>query len=784
MRQAIQLFDAARAAGRTHLTEPEALEVVASLGLGVPRCTLVADATEAAAVDLGPFPGDRLVVKVVAAEILHKSDVGGVAMVAKDPDAVAKTVAAMIERLAQHGIEADRIQGFGLFEHVEYDPAFGGELLLGLRWSRDFGPVVSFGPGGVHTEHLAAHLKAGHEVAVLAPGLTQPGELARILEPQAVTAPLTGQLRGREPRLSLEDLTALLARWLDFARAACPKQVAELEVNPVAVTPRGPVALDAVLRLGPGEEAGEDPALTAPPALRPLETTQREKIDRLLRPESLAVVGVSLRMNPGRILLRNVLAEGFPPERVRVVKPGAEEDLDEIDGCRVVPDLACLPGKTDLIVLAVAAEQVPELVEEIVRDDLAESLILIPGGLGETEGSEEREKRLRATLMKARERGTGPVIVGGNCLGVRSRPGRYDTLFIPRHKLRLPQGEERGEPAPVAILSQSGAFAIARASRLPWLDPRYLITYGNQLDLTVADFLERLAEDDQVRVFACYVEGFRPLDGRRFLRVARRLATEGRTVILYRAGRTPSGARAAASHTASIAGDWVVTRQLARAAGVVVAESLADFEDLVKLFVLLRGRARPEAGRLAAVSNAGFECVALADSLGPLRLASFGAGTRERLEGILAQHRLGEVVGVRNPLDLTPIVGDEGFAQAVRAVLEDPGVDLGVVGCVPLTGALSTLAASPEHREDVESEGSVARRLAGLWRETAKPWVAVVDSGPLYDPMAGVLEEEGVPVFRTADRALRSLGVWAGGVRPASPRAPAPRPSRTPEHSP
>ena len=740
----------ARAAGRTHLTEPQALEVVASLSIGVPHHTVIADATEAAAVDLTPFPGDRVVIKVVSAAILHKSDVGGVAVVDKTNTAVAEAVTAMARHLEDPREDRQpegRIEGYGIFEHVEHDTSFGGELLLGLRWTGDFGPVVTFGPGGVHTEHLAAHLAPGQEVAVLAPGLTPARELPVLLAAQAVTAPLTGELRGRRPRLPMRVLTDLLARWLDFAAVACPAQVAELEVNPLVITDRGPVALDAVLRVG----TGEAPDVPAP---RPLAT-----IDRLLVPRSIAVVGVSRRMNPGRVLLRNVLAQGFPAERVRVVKTG----VDEIDGCRAVPDLASLPGKMDLIVLVVEAAHVAALVEEVVARDLAESLILIPGGLGETEGSEERVQRLQTVLAEARRRGAGPVIVGGNCLGVRSHPGRYDTLFIPRHKLQPERHRPGGEPAPVAILSQSGAFAIARASRLPWLEPRYLITCGNQLDLTVADFLERLAEDRQVQVFACYVEGFQPLDGRRFLEVARRLSRQGRTVILYRAGRTPVGARAAASHTASIAGDWVVTRELSRAAGVVVAESLEDFEDLVRLFVLLRGRELDAgADRLAAVSNAGFECVALADSMGPFRPASFGTATVRRLREVLGHHRLEQVVGIHNPLDLTPIVGDAGFAEAARAVLEDDDVDLAVVGCVPLTGALSTLAAGSGHGEDVEREGSVARRLVTLWQETAKPWVSVVDSGALYDPMARRLEESGVPVFRTADRALRLLAMWAG----------------------
>ena len=217
---------------------------------------------------------------------------------------------------------------------------------------------------------------------------------------------------------------------------------------------------------------------------------------------------------------------------------------------------------------------------------------------------------------------------GGNCLGIRSRPGRYDTLFIPTTKLPIPDTPE----APLAFISQSGAFAIARTSRLATLNPRYLVTAGNQMDLTIADHLEAIAADERVRVFALYVEGFRPLDGLRVVELSRRLAAEDRRVVLYRAGRTSAGAQASASHTASIAGDYAVTRELAASAGIVLAESIDRFEDLVALCTALAGR---HAGgtRIGAVSNAGFECVALADSLGGFSLARFAAATEARLGG-------------------------------------------------------------------------------------------------------------------------------------------------------
>jgi acyl-CoA synthetase (NDP forming) len=325
-------------------------------------------------------------------------------------------------------------------------------------------------------------------------------------------------------------------------------------------------------------------------------------------------------------------------------------------------------------------------------------------------------------------------------------------LFIPEHKLT----RGRGVPAPLALIAQSGALAVARASKLEQLDPRYLITVGNQLDLTVADYLAFLKGEEDLALFVCYVEGFAALEGRRWLDEVAAITAAGRQVILYRAGRSEAGVEAARSHTAAVAGDYEVTCELARAAGAIVAESLADLEDLIPLCLHLGSR--PPAGwRLGALSNAGFECVAIADNLGPLQLARLTVDTMQQLQRLLRDRRLETIVDVRNPLDLTPIADDRIFARAAGLILEDPGVDLGLIGCVPLSAALQTLPPGAGHDEDLGAPGAVARHLVSLAQRCAKPWVAVIDAGPRYDPLARFLGDHGIPTFRSADRAMRLL---------------------------
>ena len=711
------------------LPDPLAFDLAEALGFKVPRRLFAAAVGAVDDLDLDRLSGERVVVKAVAPGLVHKTEAGAVAVVEKSRAAVGSAAAGMAERL---GSAAQC--GFLLVEHLPHDTALGGELLLSLRWSDAYGSLVTLAPGGVQTELLSERLDGGRAAAVLSPSLDLEAERL-VMERKTLPGLLERGFRGGEAPLGPKGLRRLLEHALSLAGELLPHHLLELEINPLAVTRAGPVALDVLAR----------PAGRTPPraAERPL-----EKLDRLLRPRSIAVIGVSAGMNPGRVILRNLLAAGFDPDSVTVIKPGRES----LDGVRCVPEVAALPGRTDLLVVALEAARIPELLEEVVAREAAESLILIPGGLGERPGSEPVAERLRAALAASRRSAwRGPLVNGGNCLGVRSLPGRYDTTFIPDEKLPRPSGPE----TPLAVISQSGAFAVSRASRLDRLNPRYLISVGNQLDLTVGDYLSHLAEEE-LDVYACYVEGFRPLDGRRWLEAAASIARRGGSVILYQAGRTRAGAAAAASHTASMAGGWRATRELAEAAGALVAERLADFDDLTRLACLLRGRRLGK--RLGAISNAGFECVAAADAAGGFELAELSAATRRRLEELFRGLRLEGIVGARNPLDVTPIAGDAAFAGAAELVLADPSVEVGLIGCVPLTGALDTLPG--EGAAGLAGGGAVAARLGRLWRQTDKAWVAVVDAGPLYDPFATRLEELGIPTLRSVDRALELLAAY------------------------
>lgn len=719
--------------GDSVLPETEGFEILRGLGFETPDQIFVKNSSAA---ELSAINGEKVVVKVVSPVILHKSDVGGVAVVDNDPETIRGTIAEMETRFSG-------FTGFTVNEFIEYSPALGNELLLGLRWTDDFGAVVTFGAGGIYTDFLTRNFRTGKDVAVFSSSLSHDETIERELAKTAVAALLTEPLRGQNPRLKLSTLREVVKKLLSAADELGRAGVTDLEINPLVVSGDRLIALDVLIKLGSAKHGPED--------VRPV-----HKIKNLLEPRVIAVIGVSEKLNPGHIIVNNLLREGFDRERIFIVKPG----FDSLEGCRCVPDVAALPEKVDLLVISVAAAQVPETVSEIIALEKAETMIIIPGGLEEKSGGGELVARMRKTLSDSR--GTawrGPLINGGNCLGIRSLPGRYDTMFIPEYKLSRPEGSV----SPVCLISQSGAFVISKGNKLAGINPKYSISLGNQMDVTVGDYLAYLKDDPEIDLFAVYVEGFAPLDGVKFLRAAKEITASGRHVVLYRAGRTSVGAAAASSHTASIAGDYAVTCSLAAGAGVVVAETLGDFEDLTRLFAVLHGR---EVGgrRLGAVSNAGFECVAFADNAGRFEFPRFGERTVERLRRILATARIDSIVDAHNPLDLTPMANDAACGDVMDALVEDGGLDVFIFGGVPLTPALNTLAANARHGEDITREDSVVQRIIGLKDKTRKAFVTVVDAGPAYDPMARLLEENGIPVFRTADRAMRLFDVYCRTV--------------------
>ncbi len=480
------------------------------------------------------------------------------------------------------------------------------------------------------------------------------------------------------------------------------------------------------------------------------------KIDKLLHPASIGIIGVSASsMNFGRIILRNLMGSGYGKERMTIIRAGETE----IDGVKCTENLNALDHKLDLLIVAVAADAVYGLVDEIIATDAAESVMLIPGGLGETKKSREPAAELAARINTAHgNAGGGPIFLGANCLGVVSHPGSYDSWFIPLE--RLPKPQKKPERNAV-MLSQSGAFMITRLSQNPWLDPRYMLAVGNQTDLTHGDMLAYFAERPEIETIGIYLEGFKDLDGLDFVKAVRKAVLNGKDVVVYKAGKTPPGIGGAMGHTASIAGDPTLFESVVRHAGAIVAEDFTAFDDLFYIAGALHGK-KIGGRRLGAISGAGFEAVGMADSIASdnfaMEMGALEADTVKRIEAILAGKRLDALVAVNNPIDINPGADDEAHLQITEAFLQDPNIDAVVVALDPTAPSVRALAESKlRPGYDINDPKSTVHLMPPIVEQSEKPIVAIVDAGRLYDAMSAGLMDQGVCVFRNCGRGTRAL---------------------------
>lgn len=729
-----------RQAGRERLFEHEVYTLLELVGaISPPRYVFVPRGGTVSERTLELFAGEQVVLKIVSPQIVHKSDAAGVVFVRREID----TVRREIDRLVQfHGGRAE-VAGVLVVEYVE-KPAtgVGSELFVGIRATREFGPVIAAGLGGIDTEFLAARMRPGIAVAKAVATEVSAEQFLSLFQQTAAYDVLSGRARGHRRVVSDGELLRCFRAFLAIARRFCTYRadgspgLTELEVNPFAFRQYRMVPLDGRGVLGTCRPA---------PPRRPI-----QKVQHLLEPRSIGVIGVSATsMNIGRIILGNIRLRGFPLEHLYVIK----DHPAPIDGARCVPSLRSVPEPLDLLVIAAPAAQLPTIIAEVAECGTVQSVILIPGGVGETEGSAETMTRVREAIAAARSRGDGgPVFLGPNSLGAQSWPGRYDTFFIPREKLGA---ESRAAPRRLAILSQSGAFIITRVSNLETIQPAIAISIGNQIDLTLSDLLTAVGERGDVDCIGVYAEGFNDLDGLAFLQALERLTAAGKVVVFYKAGRTEPGRTAAAGHTTAVAGDYDVCQAAAAQAGAIVVDTFKEFEQLLELGSALHTK-RVRGTRIAAISNAGYETVGMADAIRGARyelsMPPLPESDRARLVEVLRAHKLDGLVNARNPLDLTPMAGEAAYEQCIRIMLESDAVDAVVVSVVPLTSALLTTP------DEIGRDGSLVQRLPRLLAESDKPLIAVVDCGPLYDPLVRAIRTAGVPCFRSCDQAIRSLG--------------------------
>lgn len=786
-----EILMAATAEGRASLLEHEAYALLAGFGIPTPPHLFVPLGGRVAESDLAAIRGGEAVVKIVSPDIAHKSDVGGLRFARRDAAEVARAIDEMTADVRRRAPAAD-LRGALVVERVAFDANLPGtEYLASVRVDPAFGPVILFALGGLLAEWYGRLAATTTRVFLPVDGFDRERAIATITaSPLGEIALAPSRIHARAPidaralGGALEGLAQLAAATMaaperdawgggavgggrrvssSGARDAAWPRLAEIEINPLAAAGGRLVALDAIARLARAPEASARP----PRAPRPIAA-----IAPLLHPRSAAVCGASNKsVNAGRIILRNLrTANGIDYGHLYAIHPSAPS----IDGVRCYPDAASLPECVDLAVVSVPAASARASIGDLIGMRRARAIILIPGGFAETGrgdlahgiADDLAAARARAADAASREGGgasggsasgsgaAGPVLLGGNCLGIVSK-GEYNTFFLPHYK--LPFHDAPGDN--LVVVSQSGAYLVTLTSNLDGIIfPRASVSYGNEMDLTAADFLEYyLDHEADARIFGFYVEGFPEGEGRRFLRLVRRATAEGRAVVVYKAGKTAAGAEAAASHTASMAGDYEVARALLAGAGAIATETLNMFEDYTKSITMLAGRA-VGGRRVGVITNAGFEAGAVSDHLYALELARLSRETESRVAAALP-----EIAHAQNPVDATPMANTSAFIAAVEAVAADPNVDMLIVSAIPAAATLDVLAPdlTGAHEENIFAMGSLPAELVRVNRAITKPMVVTIDSGRLYDPSVMVLERAGIPVFRKIDRASRALSAVA-----------------------
>ncbi len=321
-----------------------------------------------------------------------------------------------------------------------------------------------------------------------------------------------------------------------------------------------------------------------PPAIK-------DQLDPIFRPRSVAVVGASNRQDRwGYETMYNVL--NWSQFRGEVYPIHPKDEL--VHGLKAYKSVIEVPGPIDLAVIVVNASQVVDVFRQCAEKKVG-GAVIITAGFAEV-GAEGA--RLQEELVQI-SRESGIRFVGPNCNGLWTSAVRLNLTFWNLVK--------RG---PIAFVSQSGTMGdyMFEVSESKGYGFSKIVTSGNQASLEVCDYLEYLADDDDTKVVALYLEGLK--DGRRFLEAARK-ATARKPVLAYKVGRTEAGSRAASTHTASLTGSTQLFDAACRQAGVQVCDDMLEMFDFADT---LAHQPLPPGNRVGIASGGGGFCVVTAEA--------------------------------------------------------------------------------------------------------------------------------------------------------------------------
>ena len=446
-----------------------------------------------------------------------------------------------------------------------------------------------------------------------------------------------------------------------------------------------------------------------------MEAKKHDSIRRMLNPTSIAVVGATERLQYGGRFIRSVL-QAQDKVKVFPVNPRYQELL----GVKCYPSLSDLPESPDLVGIIVPYDRVLPVLRESAEVGAA-SAIIVSAGFSER-GSTERSQLQAEIKNFALE--SGVRVCGPNCLGVANvKSGIWPSPTSPDASLN---------PGPIALVSHSGASAfgplMTRAIEMG-IGYSYIITTGNEADLESSDFIQYLLEEPDIRVIACFIEGFK--DGRKFLEAARMALERDKRIVLIKVGRSEVGSKAALSHTAALTGSDAVHSAAFKQYGVIRTD---DYDDLLQTAHLMAYSPPPSKDGVVVVSHSGGVSSLIADHLGQagLNLPPLTEGAKEDLNRIL------DGVGwASNPADVTGFASRDEFSEILTILEQEPEA-----------GALVVATAG---------KASQAEQMIDLKKRSSKPILFLSTGGDGVAEGLARLKEAHIPLFYSPQRLAKGL---------------------------
>jgi acetyl coenzyme A synthetase (ADP forming)-like protein len=439
-------------------------------------------------------------------------------------------------------------------------------------------------------------------------------------------------------------------------------------------------------------------------------------LDNLFRPNSVAVIGASREAGKvGHEVLKNLLENKFPG-KIFPVNPKA----DEILGLKVYENILQIPEPAGLAVIVVPAQFTPAVMDDCGKKGI-NCVIVISAGFKEAGLAGARLEQEVAQIAKKYK----ISVLGPNCLGIIDTESRLNASFAPKMPIN----------GNIAFFSQSGALGTAM---LDWavegnIGLSRFISLGNKMDISESDLLIALADHPNTKVILGYIEGVK--DGKKFMDAAL-YATKKKPVIIVKAGNTAAGARAASSHTGTLAGSENAFKAAFKQCGVIRALTI---ESLFDYALVLAHQPLPKGNRLAIVTNAGGPGIIAADACekSELTMASFQPKTVEILRASLPPN-----AALYNPVDVLGDAKSDRYLSALNAMKSDNNTDSVLVLLTP---------------QAMTEADITAKVIINTFSGVEKPVVASFIGGGSVRKGIDILRENKIPDYPNPERAISAL---------------------------